>query len=221
MATVFFDVDHTIVHRSTARLAFEYYIERGKLSRFLLFYGMVYAILHFLDLMNERQMMSKALEPFVGQKVDDVQLEMDEMFDVKVRQQFYSRALELIEEHKKRGDRVILLTASSKYITTPIAKHLGVEFFATSAVEENGRFTDRLNDPIPYKAGKVDAAMTIIAADELKDAWFYSDSHSDMPLLSKVGYPKVVNPDWRLRRAAKIRNWPIIEFDELASSKEL
>lgn len=221
MATIFFDVDHTIVKRSTGWLAFQYYNERGQMSRFLLLYAIVYGILHFFDLMDEHRMMQKVLAPFVGRKVVDVQLEMDELFELKVRQQFYRRAIELIEEHKKRGDRVVLLTATSKYITKPIAAYLGVEFIATAAVEEQGIFSDMLVKPIPYKTGKLKAAEALIGRDQLADAWFYTDSHSDLPLLETVGRPQVVNPDWRLRRVAQIKNWPIIEFDELVSSKEL
>ena len=47
---------------------------------------------------------------------------------------------------------------------------------------------------------------------DLADSYFYSDSYSDLPMLQRVGRPRVVSPDPRLRVAARLRGWPILTW---------
>jgi phosphoserine phosphatase len=89
---------------------------------------------------------------------------------------------------------------------------LGLSHVVCSRLEvAQGRFTGRPIEPICYGAGKIVWAERFASERNvtLKDCAFYSDSYTDLPMLERVGRPVVVNPDPRLRRAAKQRGWPI------------
>ncbi|MGO4433590.1 HAD family hydrolase, partial [Paenarthrobacter sp. RAF9] len=47
---------------------------------------------------------------------------------------------------------------------------------------------------------------------DLDHCWAYSDSANDIPLLTMVGHPVVINPDAKLRRHARDNNWPVYDF---------
>ena len=47
---------------------------------------------------------------------------------------------------------------------------------------------------------------------DLAEAWFYTDSMSDRPMMEAVRYPVAVNPDPRLRRLALKRGWPVEDW---------
>jgi phosphoserine phosphatase len=72
-------------------------------------------------------------------------------------------------------------------------------------------FTGRFVEPLCYGQGKVERARSLALAIgfDLEDATFYSDSYTDLPLLSLVREPIVINPDPRLARVAKERRWPV------------
>ena len=50
---------------------------------------------------------------------------------------------------------------------------------------------------------------------DLDSSLFYTDSYSDLPMLERVGHGVVVNPDPRLKRAAKQRGWPVQNWQEV------
>jgi phosphoserine phosphatase len=68
--------------------------------------------------------------------------------------------------------------------------------------------------PFCYGPGKVQRAERWAAEHgvELEQSYFYTDSLSDLPMLERVGQPRIVNPDPRLRREANRRGWPILDW---------
>ena len=214
MSTVFFDIDRTLVKEPTAFSMLRHYVRSGFLSWWHVVQGLVYALLHFFDLIDGHTMMRRALKPFAGMKAQDVLDDCRLIFRQRIRYNFYTDALAIIERHRREGHRVVLLTATSKYLTIPIAEHLGLDYIASDAVLRDGRFTTRLKEPIPYHDGKLVRAKAWLDTHggSLEDCWFYTDSHSDMPLLQAVGHPQVVNPDVRLGREAARRGWPVHRF---------
>jgi putative phosphoserine phosphatase/1-acylglycerol-3-phosphate O-acyltransferase len=95
-----------------------------------------------------------------------------------------------------------------------VAEQLGIEFLCSQLVVADDRITGDVVDPPCYGAGKITWAQRY--ADEhqaaLSAAYFYTDSHSDQPLLELVGQPIAVNPDARLKKLAQKRGWPIEKF---------
>jgi HAD superfamily hydrolase (TIGR01490 family) len=119
-------------------------------------------------------------------------------------------AVRRIRQHKRRGDKVILITGALDFLVESL-QHLGDELIAARLVERVGRFTGELAEPPLTADGRASLAARL-AADhgvDLADCHAYGDSLADFPLLELVGHPHAINPDFRLSREARRRRWPI------------
>lgn len=118
----------------------------------------------------------------------------------------------LIAEHKRAGDQLLIITATNDFVTQPIADRLGIhELIATNAEFLGGHYTGRLTGVPCYREGKVVRLDDWLqkTGHSLRGSVFYSDSHNDIPLLSKVERAVAVDPDDKLRTAAAERGWEI------------
>jgi HAD superfamily hydrolase (TIGR01490 family) len=121
----------------------------------------------------------------------------------------------LVRQHHEAGDRVVIITATNRFITGPIAKRLGVDtLLATECEMQDGRYTGRLTDVPCFQEGKVTRIERWLQENDqsLDDSYFYSDSRNDLPLLERVSHPVAVDPDPALRRIAQQRGWEIISL---------
>lgn len=124
-------------------------------------------------------------------------------------------ARELLDRHRQRGDALLIITATNRFITAPIAEALGVdELIATDPEWVGGRYTGRIVGTPCFREGKVTRLQTWLSEHQqnLADSWFYSDSHNDLPLLEMVTYPVAVDPDDTLSAHAEAKGWPVISL---------
>lgn len=127
-------------------------------------------------------------------------------------------ALALVEQHKARGEEVVIVTATNEFVTRPIARAFGVEELI--AVElargEDGWITGEISGVPSAREGKVQRVTQWLAARGLDwsavEATFYSDSINDLPLLEAVDRPVATNPDLNLRAVATARGWRILDL---------
>jgi HAD superfamily hydrolase (TIGR01490 family) len=123
----------------------------------------------------------------------------------------------LLDRH--RGAERLIITATNRFVTAPIAAALGIpNVLATELEQDNGRFTGRAIGTPCFREGKVTRLREWLAArgerlDDYAESWFYSDSANDIPLLSTVTNPVAVHPDARLRAHAEANGWPILSLD--------
>ncbi|WP_108127467.1 HAD family hydrolase [Saccharospirillum mangrovi] len=123
----------------------------------------------------------------------------------------------LLDQHRAQGHTLMIITATNRFITGPIADYLGIEhLIACEAEQIDGRYTGRPIGIPSFREGKVTRLQTWLDHHQqtLTGAWFYSDSHNDLPLLSLVDHPIAVNPDARLQAEAEQRGWSIISLRE-------
>ncbi|BCD85965.1 haloacid dehalogenase [Pseudomonas solani] len=121
----------------------------------------------------------------------------------------------LLAEHRAAGDKLVIITATNRFVTGPIAARLGIEtLLATECEMENGRYTGRTIDVPCFRDGKVTRLERWLAETglSLEGASFYSDSLNDLPLLERVTRPVAVDPDPKLRAEAERRGWPVISL---------
>lgn len=119
----------------------------------------------------------------------------------------------LLSMHRKRGDRLVIITATNRFVTEPIAALLGIDdLLATEAEIIDGRYTGNPSGVPCFREGKVERLGVWLAdnGENLEQSSFYSDSHNDLPLLEQVVYPFAVDPDPQLKVTAESRNWPIL-----------
>lgn len=125
------------------------------------------------------------------------------------------KALELLASHRAAGDKLVIITATNRFVTGPIAERLGVEtLLATECELQDGRYTGRSFDVPCFREGKVTRLNRWLEENglSLEDSYFYSDSMNDLPLLEQVTHPVVVNPDPNLHEEAKRRGWKEISL---------
>lgn len=130
----------------------------------------------------------------------------------------YAEALELIQDHKRSGRKVYIVSAAPADIVEPLARYLGADgAIATRALVRAGRYTGQLLR-YTFGAEKEAAVREVAERDQidLAQSWAYSDSVTDVPMLEAVGHPVAVNPDRALRRIARMRGWPVLRFSHLA-----
>jgi HAD superfamily hydrolase (TIGR01490 family) len=133
----------------------------------------------------------------------------------------YAEAADLIEEHRAAGREIVIVSSSGAEVVEPIGAMLGADrVVATRMVIADGRYTGEI-DFYAYGENKA-AAMRQVAEEsgyDLGDCYAYSDSVTDLPMLSAVGHPTAVNPDRGLRRAALEHGWPIRQFTRPVSMR--
>lgn len=145
----------------------------------------------------------------------------------------YHEGLEKLTQYQAQGIETIIISASPHLLVQIIAEQCFKvpTAFGINIEEQEGFYTGKIIGTIPYQAGKVTVYEQYIrhklkkmgaeshraAIDTvLEDTSFYSDSINDLPLLSKVRYPRTVNPDSALRQIAHQHDWPIYHFTKTA-----
>jgi HAD superfamily hydrolase (TIGR01490 family) len=124
-------------------------------------------------------------------------------------------ARQLVEKHRQAGDTLLIITATNAFVTRPIAQLFGVEhLIATEPETLNGQYTGDVAGEPSFREGKVRRLEAWLAEHgaDLRDSWFYSDSHNDLPLLERVDHPVAVEPDETLMQVARSRQWPILQL---------
>ncbi|MDH5445937.1 MAG: HAD-IB family hydrolase [Gammaproteobacteria bacterium] len=124
-----------------------------------------------------------------------------------------SRAL--LEKHRQQGDILMIITATNRFVTQPIAEELGIEhLLATEPEMLDGRYTGQVSGVPCFQEGKIKRLDAWLASTQhsMEGSWFYSDSLNDIPLLERVENPVAVDPDETLAQHAEMVGWPIISL---------
>ncbi|QKE65376.1 HAD family hydrolase [Aquipseudomonas campi] len=121
----------------------------------------------------------------------------------------------LLAQHRAAGDKLVIITATNRFVTAPIAARLGVDtLLATECGMQDGRYSGQITGVPCYQGGKVVRLGEWLQETgySLDDSYFYSDSRNDLPLLEQVDHPVAVDPDDTLRAIASERGWPVLSL---------
>jgi HAD superfamily hydrolase (TIGR01490 family) len=134
-----------------------------------------------------------------------------------IRPAMRPQAMELVREHQRAGDTVVIVTATNEFVTRPIAQAFGVNELIAIELERDARGepTGEIRGTPSFREGKVVRVEQWLAArgltwDGVARSSFYSDSINDLSLLEKVQQPVATNPDERLGAIAAERGWRIL-----------
>jgi len=216
-SAAFFDLDKTIIARSSTLAFSRPFYEGGLLTRRAVLRS-AYANFMFgaqgADHDQLERMRAYLTDLVTGWDVETVRQAVRETLHAIINPLVYDEAVALIEEHRAKGRDVVIISASGSEVVEPIGELLGVDHvIATTLVEKDGRYTGDV-DFYAYGPNKA-AAMERLAADrgyDLAESYAYSDSKTDAPMLRAVGHPYAVNPDKALRKLAEENDWPILVF---------
>ncbi|MGF1642639.1 MAG: HAD family hydrolase [Thiotrichales bacterium] len=158
-----------------------------------------------------------AYQPLIDNPREDLMRWREDFMQRRVMPMMLETGRQRIDWHRRRGDAVMIITATNSFVTRPIADAFGVsELIATEPEQIDGRYTGRIAGTPCFQSGKVTRLEAWLAQNggTLEESWFYSDSHNDVPLLERVSYPVAIDPDPQLRAIAVARGWPIASFRE-------
>ncbi|MEO9600545.1 HAD-IB family hydrolase [Parasphingorhabdus sp.] len=146
----------------------------------------------------------------------------EELYEKHIARKVYPEARALIEAHRAKGHTIAIVSSATIYQIEPTARDLDIEHVLCSQYEvENGEFTGNIIRPLCFGEGKVIAAENL-AADydlDLDKSYFYSDSYDDIELLERVGKPRPLNPNTKLREAARENDWPLEKYESRGQGK--
>ncbi|WP_111413868.1 HAD family hydrolase [Billgrantia lactosivorans] len=216
MSLAIFDLDNTLLSIDSDHAWGEFLLEQGAVDaeayreandRFMADYEAGTLDIHAF--------LSVALRPLAENSPEQLAAWHQQFMASKIEPSILPKGEELLARHRSRGDTLLIVTATNRFITGPIAERLGVDhLIAVEPEVQNGRYTGRVSGTPSYREGKVKRLEEWLADKDLTldDAWFYSDSHNDLPLLRLVEHPVAVDPDPTLREEAEKRGWRIMSL---------
>ena len=217
MEAAFFDLDKTIVARSSPLALGRSFFSAGLITRASLL-KTIYAQLLFhlmgADETKMERMREEASKLTAGWEQDKVREVVLEVLGEVISPLIYAEALELIHDHRAAGRLICMVSTSPEEIVEPLAKMLNFDrWIATRPKIIDGKYTGEL-EFYAYGPGKAEAIEKLAAEldIDLSGSFAYSDSPTDLPMLEAVGNPVAVNPDRTLRRIAQERGWRIEYF---------
>jgi len=216
-AAAFFDLDRTLISRSSSLALARPFRARGLIGRRQLAKAAVAQLVFARFGAGQSrvgQTADSAMSLLHGLPVTLMREIAAEAWEPVLRPLVYREALDLAEQHAARGQRVYIASAALEEVVEEISNRLGFDGVIASRAEvSDGIYTGKLERRL-YGQAKADALRELASADglDLASSSAYSDSHSDVPFLEAVGHPVAVNPDSSLRRLAASRGWPVRRF---------
>jgi len=216
----FFDLDKTIIAKSSVLAFGKPFYREGLLSRGMIAKS-IYAQIVFMLVGADESKMEKIRESMLsltkGWNQERIATIVRETLDEIISPIIFAEALELFAEHHAAGQRVIIVSSSPMEVVGPLSEYLGAdEVIATLAdIDDDGNYTGDLAFYAygPFKAEAI-AAIALRDGLDLAECYAYSDSITDLPMLEIVGNPVPVNADRELARVAKEKGWEIRTFQQ-------
>ena len=211
-----FDLDNTLLAGDSDYLWGEFLVEQGlvdgesyqqKNSRFYEAYK--------AGTLDIYEFLAFSLKPLSEHDIEYLDQLHKQFMTQKIRPIMTPAATALVEKHRRSGDILLIITATNRFVTEPIAKAFGIETIIATEPEMLGnRYTGKVAGIPCFQQGKVDRLNQWLqeTGHNLDKSWFYSDSHNDIPLLSLVTHPVAVDPDEALDQHAREKGWEIIKL---------
>lgn len=152
---------------------------------------------------------------YEGISQDRLRYFSEELFEEVLKPAIYDGTPELVAQGKKIGQRQVVLTGALDFTIDLLMEHLGIDDYVANRLEfVNGYATGRVLPPVMASATKAKWIREYAERENinLSESFAYSDSISDLPMLSIVGHPVAVNPDFRLKQTALQHDWAILDL---------
>ena len=154
-------------------------------------------------------------QSYAGESQDRLRYFSEELFEEVLKPAIFDGTRELIAQSKKIGQKQIVITGALDFTVDRLCEYLGIEEFVSNRLEfVNGYATGRILPPVMASATKAKWMREYAEKNDinLSESYAYSDSISDLPMLSIVGHPVAVNPDFRLKQTATQHDWAILDL---------
>jgi HAD superfamily hydrolase (TIGR01490 family) len=214
----FFDVDGTLVKTNVVHVYAYYAMNRGSLLGMAgrtLSTAVSLPLFGAMDTLNRKVFNEFFYRYYQGLSEDRLVTIAEDMFEDVLKPGLFEQSQDLIDQARRSGCRIVLVTGALDFTMRPLARHLGVDDLIANKMQfVGGKATGKVIPPIIEGANKANAIRGYCERQGLvlNRCHGYSDSASDYPMLAVVGRPTAVNPDMRLRSLARAYNWPILDL---------
>ncbi len=218
MSLSIFDLDNTLLNGDSDYLWGQFLAEQGIVDgehyeqQNLAFYEQ-----YKQGSLDIYEFLSFSLKPLSEHSLDKLHQWREQFMQEKILPIILDKARQLVEQHRQQGNTLMIITATNRFVTQPIADNFGIpHLLATDPEMKDEHYTGRVQGTPCFQQGKVTRLQYWLNEhnDNLDDSWFYSDSHNDIPLLDIVTHPVAVDPDDALRQHASSNQWDIISLRE-------
>lgn len=217
-AAAFYDLEGTLVSTNLVHtLAFYARRQQGVWQTFKKSAGTLAKLPFFgvTDLYSRNVFNEVFFQSYKGLSQDRLRYFSEELFEEVLKPAIYDGTPELIAQSKKIGQRQIVITGALDFTIERLMNHLGIDEYKANRLEfVNGYATGRILPPVMASATKAQWIREYAEREgiNLSESFAYSDSISDLPMLSIVGHPVAVNPDFRLKQTALQHDWAILNL---------
>ena len=213
-------MDHTLIWVNSGHSSVVLAKRMGLVSFGQLITGIYKILLYRLALLNINEWYEANISTLKGLSIEDMDLFADLWFKTMVKNHLYKEGMELINEHRRKGHRLAIVSNAPEFFVRALARALDVpEIISTRLEIKEGLLTGKLVKPLCYGEGKLKYTLSWAEENDidLGSSYFYTDSNFDLAVMSSVGHPVAVNPDFRLKRQAKLNGWPILNFKKISA----
>ena len=216
MALALFDLDNTLLADDSDFLWGCFLVDKGLVDKTA------------YDIANQRfydeykqgtldifEFLAFSLKPLTRFTMDELASLHEEFMDRHIRSVMTEKGIAQIKQHRDKGDVTVIITATNRFVTGPIADAFGVDdLIATDPEIVDGRYTGKVAGTPCFQKGKITRLQQWLenTHHDLVGSTFYSDSHNDIPLLEIVETAIAVDPDDELKSLAEKNSWQIRSF---------
>ena len=219
MNLALFDLDSTLLSCDSDYEWGQFLVDRGVLEREdYEAQNRAYYEQYKAGTLDIHEFLGFALRPLAAHTREELERWHADFMSSRIRPMIGEPARALVRGHLDAGDLCAIITATNSFVTGPIAREFGVpHLLATEPERVDGRFTGRVAGVPCFREGKIARlaewlASRGLAFADVRESWFYTDSHNDLPLLERVTQPVAVDPDEKLGAEARRRGWRVISL---------
>ena len=213
----FFDLDRTLLDVNSGGLWVKSEFRLGYISRWQLIRALFSLARYHLGVVELEPLIRRAIRLQAGVSQAALRGRTEAFFAREVRGRFRAGGLRALAAHRERGERLVLLTTSSCFLAECVLREVGLDdVLATDfVIDEAGKLTGAAVEPLCFGDGKLTLAAAYASDRDvpLSACTFYTDSIADRSVLEAVGHPVAVHPDPRLKRLARVRSWPTVDWN--------
>ncbi|RPI01957.1 MAG: HAD-IB family hydrolase [Calditrichaeota bacterium] len=211
----FFDLDRTILNTNSGKIIGLAAVKHGIITHSKFIEGTLYTLGNKLGLIKGDEVMPRLTRWLKGHPEQPIVDFARQIFNQVIKHAIRKEAIREIEMHRRNRAQLVMLSASTSFICRPVMEFLGLDdLICTDLQVVNSRFSGNPVGDFCFGRQKLLRSLNFVEnqRERLQDAYFYTDSHTDLPMLEAVGHPMCVSPDRKLASEARRRGWQICRW---------
>lgn len=208
-----FDLDKTIVTVNSSSRIVKAARKTGLMSKKDFLHAIIFSIVYKFDLKDANKIVEDMTKWLRGIKEAEVIKLIEDHVLQRVLGLIRPEMNKVIDQHRKGGARLVLLSSAMPYICNPMASYLKMDDIVCSALEvEDGRFTGKPVNRLNFGTQKAVTMKQFCEENgySMDDAYYYGDAFTDRFVMDAVGHAVAVKPELKLKRMARRKGWQVI-----------